>query len=417
MQRKWIKVSRRDRLRRLVDLARVYRRWTRQQVADALGREASKLVPESGNPKLDLVMALSSAMDWEPGQVAQCVWQGGDAAQGDGGACGRDAAELETEACLAERAREWGRLSALARAMHERAEVGAARAEASHRLAVACAGQGRYTDTLRHAQSGLSETGVPPAVQRLLMSDLAAAHDALGHLVESHAVATQLLSMLRDSAGEAESRQAAFAFWVRGNASCRRIDADPSRSHTHAADASADLHAARAACQRIAHGDADLSIEALARRCEGALLECSVAMGATAPADAIRSVETALDAVVDVDSYPAGPWLESHGWWAVAGCGIALRALSGAELQRAMAIFTNKASEIAERVDSWTLRERAFALEHLRRGRASDEAGIAPEWLLDRDDLRMITGTMGRFPAFREVGLEILETAKLLEPV
>lgn len=71
IRKTWMSVPPRDRLRRLVDLARVYRRWSRQQVAEALGREASKVVPESGNPKLDLVMALSAAMDWEPGQIGR----------------------------------------------------------------------------------------------------------------------------------------------------------------------------------------------------------------------------------------------------------------------------------------------------------------------------------------------------------
>jgi hypothetical protein len=81
-----------------------------------------------------------------------------------------------------------------------------------------------------------------------------------------------------------------------------------------------------------------------------------------------------------------------------------------------MAVFTNKAAEVAERVDSWTLRERAFSLEHLRRERASDEAGIEHEWLLDRDELRMIAGAVGRFPCFRDIGMDILGAARIMEP-
>ena len=47
-------VARRDRLSRFVDLARVYRGWSRQELASNLGRDLSKVVPDSGNPKLDL---------------------------------------------------------------------------------------------------------------------------------------------------------------------------------------------------------------------------------------------------------------------------------------------------------------------------------------------------------------------------
>jgi len=67
-------VARRDRLSRFVDLARVYRGWSRQELASNLGRDLSKVVPDSGNPKLDLVVALADALDWNVGDVAQCVW-------------------------------------------------------------------------------------------------------------------------------------------------------------------------------------------------------------------------------------------------------------------------------------------------------------------------------------------------------
>ena len=62
---------RRDRLSQFVDLARIYRRWTKIQTAQALGREPSKVVPESGNPKLDLVVGLAEALDWDVGDVAE----------------------------------------------------------------------------------------------------------------------------------------------------------------------------------------------------------------------------------------------------------------------------------------------------------------------------------------------------------
>lgn len=416
IRKSWMGEPPRDRLRRLVDLARVYRRWSRQQVAEALGREASKVVPESGNPKLDLVMALSEAMDWEPGHVARCVWHG-NARETDASIAGRSFGDLESEAMLASRSGQWHRLDRLARAMRACARVGPDRAAASHLRAVACAGDGRFADTLRHAQSGLLEIDVPPHTQLLLMRDLACAHDALGHLVESGAVSMQIIGRIGSAPMTPEMRECqAYAFWIRGNASRRRIDTDSSLAQQHAADASADLHAAMSAYTGIGADEPGLSATAMAHRCAGALVECDTVLGNLAPADAVRRIEGTLGAVVDVDEYPAGDWLESHGWWAVFGCGIAMRSLSAAPLQRCMAVFTNKAAEIAERVDSWPLRERAFSLEHVRRERAAEEAGIQPEWILDRDEMRMVAGAVGRFPAFRDTGMEILATARLIEP-
>ena len=417
VRKTWMSVPPRDRLRRLVDLARVYRRWSRQQVAEALGREASKVVPESGNPKLDLVMALSQAMDWEPGHVARCVWSGHGPAQRGGTSPAKGFAELEVEAMVTARAGQWLRLGHLARAMGAAAREGCERATAAHLHAVACAGEGRFTDALRHAQSGLRECDVPGQTQLLLMRDLACAHDALGHLVESGAVATQIIGRIGAAPHVHEAREcAAGAFWIRANASRRRIDTDAAFAQRHAEDASADLHAAMSAFDGIARDFPGHSAGAMSHRCAGALVECSAVMGDVAPAAAVHRIEAALDAVVDVDQYPAGEWLESYGWWAVFGCTIALRSLAGAPMQRAMAVFTNKAAEIAERVDSWTLRERAFTLEHTRRERANDEAGIEAEWILDRDEMRMVAGAVGRFPAFRDTGMEILATARLLEP-
>ncbi len=81
-----------------------------------------------------------------------------------------------------------------------------------------------------------------------------------------------------------------------------------------------------------------------------------------------------------------------------------------------MAILTNKALEIAERIGNWGLRERAFTLEHFRRQRAEDPTKDDHEWILDEEEVRTITGTMGRFPGFRRVGWHILESSRIFEP-
>lgn len=408
MLRTWMNLSPRRRLGCFVDLAGVYQGWSRQEVAEALGREASKLVPDSGNPKLDLLMALASAMDWDPGQVARCVWEGGLRPE-QPQRTARSYEELAAEATITEREEQWRRLGKLADELHSCASSGPQRAQAWHLRARASMGEGQFREALRNAQAGVCEAQSTERLQMLLMRDLAQAHDALGHLVESGSIATEIIGRGGGGLQDLEQRETlAESFWIRGNSSRRRIDSDADRAAQRAADASADLHAARHAFDAIARETSGLRPQAMAHRCAGALVECDAAIGSLGPEAAVHRIEETLGAVIDVDEFPAGEWLESHGWWAVFGCSIALRGLAAAPLQRAMAVFTNKASEIAERVDSWTLRERAFSLEYLRRERATADAGIPAEWILEEDELRTVIGAIGRFPAFSDVGLEIL---------
>ena len=77
-----------------------------------------------------------------------------------------------------------------------------------------------------------------------------------------------------------------------------------------------------------------------------------------------RALERLQEGLADLDDTP-GDRLESVGWWCVFGCNVALRTIEDESvLQRAMAIFTMKGEEIAERLDSWPLRERLFTAEH-----------------------------------------------------
>jgi len=129
----------------------------------------------------------------------------------------------------------------------------------------------------------------------------------------------------------------------------------------------------------------------------------------------VAQLTEGLGAVQDPQLAPPGDWLESYGWWSIYGCNIALRHLEDPSFHRAMAVFTNKAVEIADRLGNWTLRERAFSLEHLRRRRLSRTTGFEADWVLDQEDVRTIAGTMGRFPSFRDTGWRILAEARIVD--
>ena len=408
---------RRDRLSQFVDLARIYRRWTRIQTAQALGREPSKVVPESGNPKLDLVVGLAEALDWDVGDVAEGIWRDEAEAYGEIETMAeRGFAILDREAIEAHRAGEYRRMTELSRALFLAAHTGSERATAANRLAGAYDGLGRYTKALAALQRGLAEPGVPSHVRMMLEVNLANAHYALWHLVEACSVANSLVERFQSRPAETRTERVvqAFGHYVRGQSQRRLIETDPLSGNSHAQRAREDLQIALTSYSALAKEFDDASYAGIANTCTGAIFECDAALGVMDPLRAAEALSAGLDQVVDVVNYPPGDWLESYGWWAIFGCNVVLRGLSGPEMHRHMAVFSNKTAEIAERMENWSMRERAFTFEHLRRQRMNESLGYATEWLLDDDDVRTVTGTMGRFPSFRETGWRILESARSL---
>ena len=408
---------RRDRLSQFVDLARIYRRWTKIQTAQALGREPSKVVPESGNPKLDLVVGLAEALDWDVGDVAEGIWRDEAEAYGEIETMAeRGFAILDREAIEAHRAGEYRRMTELSRALFLAAHTGSERATAANRLAGAYDGLGRYTKALAALQRGLAEPGVPSHVRMMLEVNLANAHYALWHLVEACSVANSLVERFQSRPAETRSERVveAFGHYVRGQSQRRLIETDPLSGNSHAQRAREDLQIALTSYSALAKEFDDASYAGIANTCTGAIFECDAALGVMDPLRAAEALSAGLDQVVDVVNYPPGDWLESYGWWAIFGCNVVLRGLSGPEMHRHMAVFSNKTAEIAERMENWSMRERAFTFEHLRRQRMNESLGYATDWLLDDDDIRTVTGTMGRFPSFRETGWRILESARSL---
>jgi hypothetical protein len=405
---------RRDRLNRFVDLARVYRGWSRQQLASHLGRDLSKVVPDSGNPKLDLVVALADALDWTVGDVAECVW----ADPGPGAAqAATDHAALDATALDAHRAGDWRAMLGAGQSMLAAARDGTQRARALNRMSGAYDGMGRYVRSLECLRDALAEHPVPAPMRLMLHVNLANAHYALWNVLEARATAAEIVARFEAEPpdGRLQRVAQAFATMVRGQCARRLMEREPDRAHAHARVAKADLLRAGTLLGQLARDFGDDSYGGVANTCRGALLEVECVLGERDPADAVATIVEALGNAEDPATAPPGDWLESWGWWAIFGCNVALRHLEDPAFHRAMAIFTNKAVEIADRLGNWSLRERAFTLDHVRRLRLARTSGFDAEWVLDEEDVRTIAGTMGRFPSFRDVGWRILSEAKLVE--
>jgi hypothetical protein len=403
--------ARREILNRFIDLARVYRGWSKTQLAEALGRDPSKLIPDSGNPKLDLVVALANVLDWPVGDVAEAVWIDEDdpglAAPGEG----FDA--LDRTARDAHRAGDYQHLVQIARQMHERAQTPNERAVACNREAGGWDGLGRYTRVLDVLQRGLQESPIKTDLRLMLSANVANAHYTLWHLLEARATARDLVEQFACAppANRLQQVTQAFAHYVRGNASRRLIAFEPPRAREHAEAADADLRRAGELYESLCSEYEDDSYGGVASTCRGGLIEVAVELGDQTAEEAVEEIRRTLECGRSV---LRGDWLESRGWWSIFGANIALRHLAGRPLHRHVGFFTSRALEVADELDNWAMRERAFTVERFRRKRVADETGFEPDWVMDDDHLRVLAGTMSRFPAFREPGWDILRSARLV---
>ncbi len=397
-------------MHRFVSLAQAYRGWSKTQTAERLGREVAKVVPDSGNPKLDLVVAIAEALEWPVGEVAESVWRPGRRAIGSGNAA--QFMLLDDEARTAHREGRYSDLLTLGQQMLDAATDGSERAIAWNRQCGAHDGMGRFSRSLAAIQQGLTEPGASARTRLMLRVNLANAHYSLWHLDEARSIALELVHHFTEHApNDRFTRVAqAFAFMLRGQSARRAIETDGDEAQAHAEAALGDLRAAHSAYVLLAREFDDTSYAGVASTCHAGLLECQAFLGLSDPAEALAELEAGVAQALAADPPLRGDHLESFGWWAVAACNIATRSLDGAAEQRALAVFSNMVSEIAEATDNWSLRERCFSIEHARQ--AYDPNA---EWLLDHGDLRVLCGTMSRFPTFRSTGWKILERAQVLE--
>jgi len=406
-------LSRKQRLELLLDLAATYRGITRRELAGSLDRDPSRIVPESGVPKIDLVVHLAGILDWTAQQVLEFIWVVEPAASPPGAA--GDFATLQTASRQAHVDGRYAEAVTLAQQAHRAAGTSEERALACVREGCAWDGLGHYRRSLEAVQRGLAEPEAPLDVRLILESNLANGYYVGWRVVEARAVASDLIEWYQTSQPDAYRDRAthAFAHYVRGNARRRMRITDAQGQRDHMRSALGDLTTAESLLLEVARDSDEDSWAGIASTCRNGIYEVEVALGQREPLDALGRLHESLDAVTDVSTYATGDWLESYGWGCIFGCNIALRHLSDErELHRYMGIFTTKADEIAQRLDNWALRERVFTMEYIRTERLSEWAGRDVPLTFDDEDIRALIGTMARFPRFFETGVRLLEGAR-----
>lgn len=408
---------RRERLARLLDLAQTYRGWTRKELARALRRDPTKLIPGSGIPKLDLVIDLAGVLDWSVEDVVTLLWEQPDEDAPPGAPSTADFESIDATMRDAHAEGRHALLVTLAQRAVEVAGTAEQRALACNREAGGWDGLGRYQNAMKALHRGLREAPVSGELRRVLQSNLANAYYSIWSLVEAKAIAGDLVS--RFDAAPAESRRdrwtSAFARYVLGHTHRRLIATEPDDLQANAAMARRHLEAAIEAYRELAASESSPGLLGIARTCEGGLIEIDVATEAIPAVEALARIHARIEEADASAERSGGDELESVGWWCIFGCNIALRSITDErELQKHMAVFTNKADEIADHLDSWAIRERVFTMEHARWERAVGCTGFEIPCVVDEDDVRVITGTMARYPTFRETGWRILNSAKVV---
>ncbi len=406
---------RRTRLAQLLDLAQNYKGCTRKELARTLRRDPTKLVPGSGIPKLDLVVDLSGVLDWQVDDVVSYLW-GTD--QPEAGLTEpTDFEALDAAAREAHAAGNYDRMIEFARAAFEVAETAEEKARACNREAGGWDGVGRYANVLKAVQRGLQMHPVSSEFRRMLQVNLANAYYSLFSLVEARSIANDLLRTYEANPPETlrDRKTRAFAYYVSGHTYRRLMSHEPDRTAELAELSLKDLCEARDQFVRLAADSGIQYYEGIANTCAGGIVEAEVALERRDAIEALKDLCDGLDAVGDDSDGPVGDRLESYGWWCIFGCNIAMRSLTDeADLQHYMAILTNKADQIAERLDNWSIRERVFTMEHSRWERAVRSTRFDIPRVVDDEEVRVITGTMARFPTFHKTGWEILRSARVV---
>jgi hypothetical protein len=414
--------ERKLRLHALLDLARVSRGWSRAQLARAIGRDPTKVYPDSGNPKADFLVKLAGILEWPVGDLLEAIW-GDEIPLGSAPPSSEDTATPAEYRARYEEARaahaegEFKRVVDAARAMH-------AIADTDERRAFACAmeysgwdGLGRYQQGVDACRRGLRYSGVSITTRNILRADLANAWYSLGDLSPALGTAEMLVAWYDQNPPErsVDRKRVAFVRYLRGNIRRCLTAIEPEFKDDHGKAGLADLHAAAALYRELSVELEDASLAGIANTCDGGIIEIETELGLRDPAAAVDHLLRGVEAAREASELIIGDWLESYGWWCIFGGSLAVRHLAGRAQQDAVRRFTAKALAIADRLDNWAMRERVFSTQFLAHRSLADQTGLDIEFQVDEKHRGHITAAMGRFPAFRPLAWQMLQSARLVD--
>jgi hypothetical protein len=417
---KTINANRKERLEQLLDLAQAYRGWNRRKLARELGRDATKIAPDSGNPKFDVVVKLSEVLDWTIDEISEWIWYGNDSRASTEEKTkvtkGVSFEKLDLKAQEAHRSGSYKEMVTIAHSALDSAKTPEERARAYNRAAGGWDGMGRFSRVLRASQAGLMEHPISTDLRLLLQTTAANAHYTLWQLDESRGMAQRVVEYYENHEPESNRAEVAKAhgYYVLGHTHRRLIEIEPNLASVHAQSSKTHLEKAEKCYEELSR-NIHPSFGGIANTCRSGILEADIYLGTVDAREGLARIFDVVSSIVNPMDSEKGDWLESYGWWCIVGCNVTLRHITEErDIQRFMALFTNKADEIAECLNHWAMRERVFSMQFEGRQRLIGWTGQDIPVVIDNDDVRLITGTMGRFPQFRKTGWSLLNNGNIV---
>ncbi len=400
----------------MLELAQVARGWNRTQLADALGRDPSRLVPASGNPKLDTIVRLSRILEWPIGDVVESLYDStSDTMDLFIGTTVDESIEERMEGLDAEGLYQLAIELAGEGRWHEcllagqrlrRSSESHEQIASGHSFETVCWMRlGRYSNALEACKAGLERTQAPDWIKRNLQVNMASCLYLLWDLQLSLGAADLLVKRLAGvrNKGKSEIGQCSAIHYLRANIHRRLITQEPEYRDCHIHDARKDYDLVRDLSARYEWPGTPFEARLIGSKL--GLIEVEVEAGTLAAEDGVDEVLCHLDGFEILEGQ-SPQILEEIGWGCIYGCNLSIRHLRGRRLAQAFAVLSNKALDIAAHIDNWAIKERAYSLQCAIQASAQD-----PNFVLDDEDRADIVAVMGRFPDFYARGWRLIDQA------
>ena len=407
---------RRERIHELIRLARSSRRMSRARLARALQRDVSRLYPETANPKLDFLASLAELLGWPLGAVIEYIWQGMPR-DPDGERTAEDASSDYDEVLDATRDAlrygEYHKTIQLARRLQRLARTPRARAVAVEKEANALSYMGCVDRAIALGQRSLALLRSSSHTFEVAQANHTSVLIDAGHYAGALGLVDRMLLRIQRHPGRTrrEHLVEAFVYFLRGRAHGCLIEIEPDLSRYHAEQAVEAMRISQDMHERYADVLGMPELNAVADTCRAGIVAAEVELGQRDAEDVVGEMIASLPTTLDDERYALGDWLECCGWWCVTGARLALRHMEGAARAQAIAVFNNKALEIADQCDNWLFRQHVLRIRYEAHRQVVAQTGLRIDWMLDDEDVRLVVGVMGRSSRFRELGWQMLQEA------
>jgi len=399
----------RERLEELQALARTYRNWSVKELAHALGRQPGRLVPDSGMPKIDLVVGLAKALDWPVEAVVDHLMKPTTdrkpAVQQDRAT---DYAQLYNESLQKRLERDYAeaiRLAVRARAI---ADTPTRRAAAFYIESFAHEASGSYVEAVRCLREAVRIDGVALNWRLLCDAHLASVLFMQGFTTQSIGVASSVIEYADSVASEDDVLELArgVAHWAKGHSLRTSIPLANFEAWQNLAQISRDhfLRAEESASRLATRPGFETKNLTFATSIDVIALEPAAIFDEGARE---RAVRTLVEVIREGGTSQPGV-SERKAWASVALANTAKRFLTDPmQLRGVLELASSALRAHAVATNNWYFAHRHLQLDAERR-RALVDNGCASR-ALDATEARLVAGVLGQIPAARSDSVSYFE--------